>query len=69
MIEIYGGTKCSKCNIIKSKLDDKKIKYTYSEDKDKVMEMGVEYGARSLPICIVDDEYYSFSEMVKWINH
>ena len=69
MIEIYGGATCGKCDIIKNKLEDKKIKYTYSDNNEKVMEMSIEYGARSLPICIVDDEYYSFSEMVKWINH
>lgn len=62
------STNCPKCNVLKIKLKAKKIDFELIEDKDKVVEFGNNCGITSAPILQVDDNYYDFTQAVKWIN-
>ena len=55
---------CPRCKILKQKLDDKQIKYSISEDFDELIENGLQ----TAPVLKVNNEYYQFSEAVKFIG-
>lgn len=55
---------CPKCNVLKSKLESKKIKFTETDNFSKLEEMGV----KSLPIMEIDGKFLTFVEANTWIN-
>lgn len=62
-VSLY-STGCPKCNVLKKKLEEKKIPYTYNNDYDTIISMGF----TQVPVLLVDDKYMEFAEAVKWIN-
>lgn len=63
MITLY-STGCPKCNVLKSKLNDKKFKYTICED----IEIMKEKNLNSAPYLEVDEKLYNFFEALAWIK-
>ena len=55
---------CPQCNVLKKKLDTAGISYSLVDD----IEIMKARGYTKLPVLVVDDIEYSFSEAVKWIN-
>ena len=55
---------CPKCNVLKMKLDQKKIQYTTSDDFSTLIEKGF----MSMPILEVDGEFMEFANAVKYVN-
>ncbi len=62
---ILYSTGCPKCNVLKSKLDSKKIQYETITDVKQMRSKGF----LSAPMLQIDDDYYSFSEAVKYLNN
>jgi arsenate reductase-like glutaredoxin family protein len=62
-ITLY-STNCSKCKILKKKLDEKEICYIVNTDEELMKEK--EY--MSLPVLDVDGSELFFSEAIKWIR-
>lgn len=63
-ITLY-STGCPKCNVLKSKLDSKKIHYDLVTDIDQMKKMGF----LTAPMLKVDDNTMNFGEAVKYINN
>ena len=71
-IVVYSTATCSKCQVLKSILDNKKIDYKVESNMEKIMEIAKEIGTSELPILEItlsgDEEfltrYYSGSEAV-----
>lgn len=61
---ILYSTHCPQCNVLEKKLNDKNIKYSFSEDFDKVIELGY----TAAPVLQVDDTFYNFSQAVKLLQ-
>ena len=57
-------TYCPQCEVLKTKLDAKNIKYQIVDDI-KIMR---EKGFLSAPILQVEDEIFTFAAAVKWVN-
>lgn len=55
---------CPKCNVLKSKLKNKKIEFTETKDFSKLQNKGLQ----SLPIMEVDGKFLTFVEANTWIN-
>lgn len=64
---ILHTTNCSKCNILKRKLDSKNIQYKENFDID--IDFMKSKGLMSAPILQVDEEYMDFSHANNWINN
>lgn len=56
---------CPKCNVLKSKLESKKIEFTESDDFSKLEKIGI----KSLPIMEIDGKILTFVEANAWINN
>ncbi len=56
---------CPKCNVIKSKLQSKKIAFTETDDFSKLNDMGIQ----SLPALEVDGKILTFVEANNWVNN
>ena len=61
---IFYTTGCSKCAILKRKLDEAGISYTVNDD---VVEMQV-LGLTEAPALEVDGKMMGFGEAVRWVN-
>ncbi|MGN1044207.1 MAG: hypothetical protein ACI4PR_05425 [Acutalibacteraceae bacterium] len=55
---------CPKCNVLKSKLESKKIQFKETNDFSKLEKIGV----KSLPIMEIEGEILTFVEANTWIN-
>lgn len=55
---------CPKCNVIKSKLKNKKIEFTETDNFSELEE--TEF--KSLPIMKIDGKFLTFVEANTWIN-
>ena len=58
------STGCPRCNVLKKKLQQKKIEYVEINDVS-IME---EKGYLSVPVLEVDDTSMDFKEAVDWVN-
>ena len=58
------STGCPRCNVLKKKLQQKKIEYVEINDIS-IME---EKGYLSVPVLEVDDTSMDFKEAVDWVN-
>lgn len=56
---------CPKCNVIKSKLQSKKIVFTETDDFSKLNDIGIQ----SLPALEVDGKILTFVEANNWVNN
>lgn len=64
MSVIFYSTNCPKCNVLKTKLNNKGIKYTEENSVDKMLQLGIQ----SAPALSVNGELMDFSEAIKWIG-
>jgi len=70
MIKLY-STGCPQCDIIKTRLDNKKLKYEYVDclDKPEIIEQIALRGAASMPVLEMEDgTFMSFAKILPWIN-
>lgn len=61
---LYSTTTCPKCNILKAKLDERKIGYTVVDDVDVLVSKNI----MSVPILEVDGTMMDFLTANKWVN-
>ncbi len=61
---LYSSETCPKCNILKKKLDSKKIKYEVFCDVEKMILDGI----TNIPILSIDGEKLDFKQATKWIG-
>lgn len=64
MITVYTTSTCSKCKILKKKLEDKGIAYEEFNDEDEMQRMGI----LSVPVMDVDGEQLDFPAAIKYVN-
>lgn len=57
-------TECPKCNVLKTKLDEKKMAYY----ENNVIEEMTELGIMSIPMLSVDGKLLDFIQANQWIN-
>lgn len=62
---ILYSTGCPKCNVLKSKLDSKDIKYTTNNSIDEMTSLGID----TVPVLYIDDKRLEFKEAVDWVNN
>lgn len=62
---ILHSTHCPKCNILKQKLNDKKIIYTENNDITIMRERGY----MSVPVLEIDGEQLLFEKAIEWITN
>lgn len=58
------STNCPRCNVLKSKLDEKNISYEICSDTTKMSELGIEY----LPMLDTGKELLNFKDALKFLN-
>lgn len=61
---LYSTTTCPKCNILKAKLDEKKVGYTVVDDVDTLISKNI----MSVPVLEVDGITMDFITANKWAN-
>lgn len=67
MIKMY-STGCPKCNVLKKKLDLKKIEYEIITDLTIIKEVGKESNINTLPILSVNGEIMDFKNAINWLE-
>jgi glutaredoxin len=67
MIKLY-TTGCPQCNVLKSKLDSKGIKYESITSLEIIQEVAKSQGFRSVPILEVDGNYMDFISSIKYFS-
>lgn len=60
---ILYSTGCSKCKILKDKMDKKDLDYIIVSDIDEIRKVG-----RSVPLLSVDGVVYDFRRAIEWIK-
>lgn len=63
-IILYSTTTCPKCNILKLKLDEKKIEYTVVDDADVMISKKI----MSVPVLEINGTMMDFITANNWIN-
>ncbi len=61
---VFYSTHCPKCNVLKTKLDEKGIEYKENNDVDEM----IAKGWRSAPVLEIDGKGLMFKEAVDWVN-
>lgn len=64
---VFYTTNCSRCKILKKKLDDKHVPYKKVQGEDAVKAI-TEAGQNSAPMLKVNGENKDFGEAIKWVN-
>jgi glutaredoxin len=64
MVTIYTTPTCSKCKILKKKMDEKKIDYTEIQGIDVMQSLGF----TEVPMVKMGDRYINFREANEWVN-
>lgn len=62
------STGCPKCNVLKKKLDLKKIEYEIITDLTIIKEVGKESNINTLPILSVNGEIMDFKNAINWLE-
>lgn len=57
-------THCPKCEILKKKLDAKRIAYTENDNIEEMVDLGI----CTVPVLRFDDELLPYADAVKWVN-
>lgn len=66
MVKIYTTDTCTRCAVLKAKMDAKGIKYESITDVDEIKKLGI----MSVPYVQVDDgELMDFATANAWINN
>jgi glutaredoxin len=70
MVLIVGNPNCTRCEMVKSVLDNKNIKYEYknmidfsSEEKSHYLELAEHAGQTSFPLIIQDNKLITLQEV------
>lgn len=66
-VKLY-STRCPKCKVIETKLNNKGIDYQLELDIDRINEFAKEEGITSAPILVVDGEALDFTHANTWLN-
>ncbi len=67
-IKLY-STGCPRCEVLKTHLDNKKIKYELVTDVDTVTEeLLTRRGIKTVPALEVDGDFLLFKEALEWIK-
>lgn len=61
---ILFSTGCSKCGILKKKLDNNKIPYTENNDADEMQRLGM----TEAPGLMVDGILLNFGQAINWVS-
>ena len=61
---IFYTSNCTKCKILKAKLDEKNIEYEIFDNIDEMIKKGF----TSMPMLEIDGEVKSFLESINWIK-
>jgi len=61
---ILYSTGCSRCEVLKKKLNNKQITYTENDNVETMLDLGIS----SVPMLAVNGELMDFSTATKWIN-
>ena len=64
MLVLY-STGCSKCGILKKKLDERGMQYQENTAVEEMLSLGI----TSVPVLCVDGQMMNFANAVKWINN
>ena len=64
MIIIYTTETCPRCSVLKTKLQNKNIKYFENHDITEMKKLGI----MSVPYMMVDGQLMDFGEAVSWVN-
>lgn len=65
MIKVYGKNNCSRCQILKNRLDEKKVDYEYSEDLKTLMMVASKARIMSAPVVEKDDKIYTMEQFLE----
>ena len=65
MSVILYSTNCPRCNVLKKKLEEKKVEFDISNDVDLLMSKGF----TSAPALQVGDDFLQFMDAIKWVNN
>ena len=63
-MKLFTTESCPKCKILKSKLDEKGLKY---EKSDNIQEL-IDLGFKTVPVLELHGEYMDFGKVIKWIQ-
>lgn len=58
------STNCPRCQVLKRKLEEKRIDFELETGVDKMLSLGIEIA----PALQVDGKLMNFGEAVRWIN-
>lgn len=61
---ILYSTGCPKCDILKKKLDEKKISYQENNNIEEMIKLGIDF----VPVLQIDGKRLNFAQAVKWAN-
>lgn len=61
---VYSTDTCPSCKNLKRQLDSKKIKYDEFNDKEKMIELGIDH----IPVLEVDGTKLSYKQALDWIK-
>lgn len=61
---VLHSTHCPKCNVLKTKLEQKNIEFKENNDVKLMMQKGF----TSAPMLEIDNVIYDFKEAVEWIG-
>lgn len=56
------------CKMIETKLTQAGIDFSIIDDKDKVVQFGLDNGIKSAPILAVDDKAYDSKSALQWLK-
>lgn len=59
---------CPKCKVLEKKMQIKGVSFSVVDNKAEVIKKGEEVGIKSAPFLQVDDEFYNFSDALKWVG-
>ena len=67
MIKLY-STKCPKCKVIESKLEQLGKEYELIVDQDEITKFAEEHNLREAPILVVDDQIMLFKDAINYLR-
>lgn len=65
MIKVYGKNNCSRCQILKNRLDEMKIDYEYIEDLKTLMMVASKARIMSAPVVEKDEKIYTMEQFLE----
>lgn len=66
-MKLYSNN-CPKCKIVKNILDSKQKDYNIISDMNDIIKKAEELGTNSLPILVVESDYYSGIDAIDYVK-